>query len=235
MKAVNLVPIDTRGRPTRLSASPLMLAAIGVLALILVGAALYVSAANTVSTNKRELARVTAGAVSWSAAANTYASFVGAVHDHARELADIRQLATSRFPWSRLLGQISGLMPPAAALSSLQASTASTTDTSPAAQLIGCAASQSAVAQTMVQLHRIDGVSAVTLASSTDAAGSAAGSTSGAAGQGSSGGCPFPVQFQLSLTFAASSAAGAASASGASSASAPATSGTGASVTGAAQ
>jgi hypothetical protein len=235
MKAVNLVPIDTRGRQTRLSASPRMLAAIGGLALILVAAALYVSAANTVSTNKRELARVTAGAVSWTAAANTYASFVGAVRDHAQELADVRQLATSRFPWSGLLSQISGLMPRAAALSSLQASTASTTDTSPAAQLIGCAASQSAVAQTMVQLQRIDGVSAVTLASSSDAAG---GSTSGAADQGSAGGCPFPVQFQLSLTFAASSAADAAdaaSASGASSAPAPAASGTGTSVTGAAQ
>ena len=219
MRAVNLVPIDTRGRQTRLSASPRMLAAIGALALILVGAALYVSAANTVSTNKRELARVTAGAVSWTAAANTYASFVGAVHDHAEELADVRQLATSRFPWSGLLSQISRLMPPAAALSSLQASTASTTDTSPAAQLIGCAASQSAVAQTMVQLQRIHGVSAVTLASSTDAAGGA-------------GGCPFPVQFQLSLTFAASSAAWAVSASGASSAPAAATSATG---TGAAQ
>ena len=231
MRAVNLVPIDTRGRQTRLSASPRMLAAIGALALILVGAALYVSAANTVSTNKRELARVTAGAVSWTAAANTYASFVGAVRDHAQELADIRQLATSRFPWSGLLGQISRLMPPAAALSSLQASTASTTDPSPAAQLIGCAASQSAVAQTMVQLQRIDGVSAVTLASSSDAGVS----TPGAADQGSAGSCPFPVQFQLSLTFAASSAAWAVSASGASSAPAAATSATSATVTGAAQ
>jgi hypothetical protein len=204
MKAVNLVPIDTRGWQTRLSASPRMLAAIGGLALILVGAALYLSAANTVSTNKRELARVTAGAESWTAAANTYASFVGAVRDHAQELADIRQLATSRFPWSGLLGQISELMPRSAALSSLQASTALTADTSPAAQLTGCAASQSAVAQTMVQLQRIHGVSAVTLASSTDGGGS----TSGAADQGGAAGCPFPVQFQLSLTFAASSGTG---------------------------
>ena len=72
----------------------------------------------------------------------------------------------------------------------------------PAVQLVGCAASQSTVAQTMVQLHRIQGVAAVTLASATDS--SASGSASGGGATGSAGGgCPFPVQFQMSLAFAA--------------------------------
>jgi Tfp pilus assembly protein PilN len=90
----------------------------------------------------------------------------------------------------------------------------------PAVQLSGCAASQNSVAQTMVQLRRIDGVTAVTLASASEAGGS---STAGAsASTGSVGGCPFPVQFQMSLTFAAPAA----------SATAPAGSGSGASATG---
>jgi hypothetical protein len=73
----------------------------------------------------------------------------------------------------------------------------------PAVQLSGCAASQSTVAQTMVQLRRIEGVTAVTLASASEAAGSSA---AGATGSTGSGGCPFPVQFQMSLTFAAPAA-----------------------------
>jgi Tfp pilus assembly protein PilN len=90
----------------------------------------------------------------------------------------------------------------------------------PAVQLSGCAASQSSVAQTMVQLRRIEGVTAVTLASASEASGSA---TAGAsASTGSGGGCPFPVQFQMSLTFAAPAATP----------TAPAGSGTGASATG---
>jgi hypothetical protein len=224
MNAVNLIPGDSRTRGEGLNVSPPTLALMGGLVVALIAAVLYVSAANTVATRKSQLAQITAGVAGWTAAANSYASFVHLAEQRTQQLADVRQLAASRFPWSDLLGQIGGVMPRAAALSSLTAtSTPSTSGTSeatvPSVQLAGCAATQSVVAQTMVQLRSVKGVSAVTLSSSTDSSNTG---SSSSAGQGS-GGCTFPVQFQLALTFAASSTTAAASTGTATTTSAPAT------------
>ena len=178
MNAVNLIPRDSRTRGAGIPVSPPTLALAGGLVVALIAAVLYVTTANTVATRKSELAQVGSGVAGWTAAANSYASFVQAAQRRTQELADVRQLASSRFPWSDLLGQIGGLMPKAAALSTLQAATNTTSSTSstpstsgasvPGVQLSGCAASQSVVAQTMVQLRRVNGVSAVTLSSSSD-------------------------------------------------------------------
>jgi Tfp pilus assembly protein PilN len=227
MNAVNLIPADSRQR-RNLSASRPTLALIGGLLVALIAAVLYVSAVNQVTTRQSELTRVTASAAEWSAAANSYASYVLAAQQRTQQLTDVRQLASGRFPWSQLLSQIGGLMPAAAALITLQATTTPSTTSGPplpAVQLTGCAASQSAVAKTMVQLHKVAGVSAVTLSSSTDS-GTSAAAPAGASG---SGACPFPVQFQVALTFgtpAAATASGApatAPATASSSAAAPST------------
>jgi hypothetical protein len=218
MNAVNLIPRDGRKRGGGASVSAPTLALAGGLVVALIAAVLYVTAANTVATRKSELVQVSAGVEGWTAAANSYTSFVQAAQRRTQELADVRQLASSRFPWADLLGQIGGLMPKAAALSSLTAATADASSTAtsgasvPGVQLSGCAASQSVVAQTMVQLRRVSGVSAVTLSSSSDSATASSGSSSGTS---NSSGCPFPVQFQLSLTFTPSAPASAAPASAA--------------------
>jgi len=201
MNAVNLIPGDSRRRRATVSTSRPTLALLGGLVLVLIAAVVYVSAVNNVTARKSELARVTAGALSWRAAANGYASAVADSQQRAEQLADVRQLASARFPWSQLLSQIGGMMPAAAALSSLSATTVPGATASappvPTVALGGCAASQSAVAQTMVQLRRVDGVSAVTLSSSTDN-----GSSAAPTGSASSGTCPYPVIFQVSLAFA---------------------------------
>ncbi len=239
MNAVNLIPADSRRRRLALSTSWPTLTLVAALLVVLAGAVLYVTAANNVKSRQAQLAQVTASANSWRRVAGSYQAFTQMAQQRNQELADIRQLAVGRYPWEHLLSQIGGLMPTKAALSSLQAATAaSTTGTGtppstsgtaapattggsaallPAVQLVGCAASQSTVAQTMVQLHRIQGVAAVTLASATDD--SAGGS--GAPGSAGSGGCPFPVQFQMSLAFAAPAPAAATAAAG----TAPTTSG----------
>jgi hypothetical protein len=219
MNAVNLIPREGRTRGEGLGVSPPTLALIGGLVLVLIAAVLYVTAANTVATRKSELVQVSAGVAGWTAAGNSYNSFVSAAKNRTQELADVRQLASARFPWAALLGQIGGRMPRAAALSTLQAVTSSAGDatsasSAPGVQLTGCAASQSVVAQTMVQLRLVNGISAVTLSTSSD-------SDAGSGGSGSSS-CPFPVQFQLALTITPSYAAGAASSSSASTTSAPA-------------
>jgi Tfp pilus assembly protein PilN len=225
MNAVNLIPGDGRSRRTSVSTSPQTIALCAGLVVALVAAVLYVFAANDVTTRTSELAQVTATANRWQAASNAYTSYTAEASQRAQQMAAVRQLAASRFEWSQLLDQISGLMPGDAALTSLSASTAdaaatgTTTPTSPATTtgaavptvtLSGCASTQSEVALAMVQLHRVRDVSAVTLSSSVDSgsASTGAASSSGAAGAGS-GGCPFPVQFQVALTFTAPSAAGA--------------------------
>jgi hypothetical protein len=230
MNAVNLIPGDSRSRRFALPTSPPTLGLFGGLVLVLIAAVLYVSAVNQVTARKSELAHVTAGAASWTAAANAYAPFVQAAQHHTAELADVRQLAAGRFPWQQLLSQIGGLMPAAAALSSMQATTTPgstpTAPPTPTVQLSGCAATQSAVAQTMVQLHRVNGVTAVSLSSSSDS-GASAGSGSSTSASSQSGGCPFRVIFQVSLTFGTTSAAAAATAGSATTASATTTPATG--------
>jgi hypothetical protein len=225
MNAVNLIPGDSRNRGEKVSRPTVAL--MGGLVIALVAAVLYVMTANTVATRKSELAQVTAGVAGWTAAATSYASFVHLAEQRTQQLADVRQLAASRFPWSDLLGQIGGVMPRAAALSSLTAtSTPSTGGTSgatvPSVQLAGCAASQSVVAQTMVRLRSVKGVSGVSLSSSTEASTGSGSSGSSSTGQGSAG-CPFPVAFQLALTFTASSTTTAASTATAATPSAPTT------------
>jgi hypothetical protein len=221
MNAVNLIPGDRRVGRAGPSVSRPTLALIGGLVVVLAAAVVYVTTANTVATRNSELSQVSTGVAGWTAAANSYASFVQLAEQRTQQLGDVRQLASSRFAWSDLLGQIGGLMPRAAALSSLTAtSTPSTSGTSgaptPSVQLSACAASQSVVAHTIVQLRRVKGVSGVTLTTSTDS-----GTGSSSTGQG--GGCAFPVQFQLSLTFKPSAAAATVSSGSASTTSTPAT------------
>ncbi|MGZ4165980.1 MAG: hypothetical protein ACXVSE_04020 [Solirubrobacteraceae bacterium] len=216
MNAVNLIPGDHRRRSAGASASPVTLALIGGLVVVLAAAVLYVFAVNDVRSRKSELARVTANAASWQAAANSYTSYVTAAQQRTQQMSDIRQLASGRFPWSLLLSQIGGVMPANAALSNLSATspsadsvaaTAATSGTTPSAtgtnvstvQLSGCAASQSAVAATMVALHRVHGVGSVSLASTSNSGASAAGSSAGGTG------CPFPVTFQMSLELVSAS------------------------------
>ncbi|HEX4011714.1 MAG TPA: hypothetical protein VHX62_16955 [Solirubrobacteraceae bacterium] len=215
MNAVNLIPSDRRRRRVTISASPATMGIVGGLVLVLVASLLYVLAANQVNSRRGELGRVTANANSWKVAADSYQSYVSAAQARTAELADVKSLATQRYQWSVLLSQIGALMPANSELGSLNATTSSSTSGStatpastttaaagtpvPTVQISGCAASQSAVAQTMVQLHRIPGVSAVSLSSSTDSGGSGSGS------------CAYPVSYAMSLTFSAPSPAASAS------------------------
>jgi hypothetical protein len=226
VNAVNLIPKERRGPHGRSSVSAPTLGLIGALALVLLAAVFYVSASNKVSVRRQQLAGVSAGVAGWTAAANSYQSYVTAAAQRASELGDVKVLAASRYPWATVLAQVGGLMPRDAALISLSATTptpaaaaaGSTTAGSTAAspttaatsgiQLSGCAATQSAVADTMVQLHRITGVANVTLSSTNESP-----TASGSSGSSAGGSCPFPVTFQIALEFANSAATTAAATS----------------------
>src|ERR1700758_2790664 len=125
MTPVNLIPADSRRRRMAPSTSWPTLALIGGLLVVLVGAVLYVTAANKVKSRQADLAQVTASAESWRRLAGSYQSFMQTEQQRTQELADIRHLVVGRYPWEQLLSQIGGLMPSTAALTSLQATTSS--------------------------------------------------------------------------------------------------------------
>jgi len=85
----------------------------------------------------------------------------------------------------------------AAATSSSSVSSATPAGSVPTFTLAGCATSQSMVALTLDRLRLIDGVSEVTLQSSTQAAKTSAG---GSSGSGGSSGCP-GATFAMQITF----------------------------------
>ena len=112
MTAVNLIPGGGgSGRRTR-STSPQTLALIAGLAAVLIGALLYVLAANNVTARNSELARVSTSVATWRTEASAFAPYVSESQQRAAQLAAVRQLAAARFAWPRLLGQVARLMAP---------------------------------------------------------------------------------------------------------------------------
>ena len=211
MNAVNLIPLESRrGEAPTLPGVP-FLGLVAALVLALGGTFVYVGARNQVSSRQSELAHVQAGTAAWSAAAARYAPAIAALKEQAKGFVQLGALLGERANWSLLLGQIAGVMPAHAQLTSLSAATNGSSSTaatsaggtaaaSSAITIAGCAASQPVVADTMVALRRLSGVSAVSLSSSTlnQTGGS---SSSGSTGAASGGACSLPVQFSLALQF----------------------------------
>jgi hypothetical protein len=229
MNAVNLIPLERRrDEAPRLPGVP-FLGLCGALAVALAGTVGYVEVHNTVSTRQSELSQLRTGTAEWSAAAARFTPAIAALRARVTGFARLDTLLGERYDWSELLGQIAGVMPAHAEIASLSAATpiqatttsassgtpatstgtattssgtstaspASTTGTAPAGSAItitGCAVSQPVVADTMVALRRLSDVSTVSLSSS---------ALQGASGTAGSGTCKLPVQFSLSVQFAA--------------------------------
>ena len=217
MKAVNLIPADARRTGRSMPTGLPFLGLVCGLVVVLVATVLFVIAHNRVESRQSQLTSVQANAARWSAAAATFAHDVSVAQLRQTKIGAVEGLVGQRTNWSELLGQLAAVMPARSRLSSMNATaaaptaaaptpaaaattatTGSTTTPAPAQasassassiQLSACAASQSVVAQTMVALRRISGVSKVYLASST---------SNGSSGSGS---CGFPVTFSVTLAF----------------------------------
>jgi Tfp pilus assembly protein PilN len=212
MKAVNLIPSEQRSGgavATRSGgAAYFVLGLLGGLALL---ALLYGLSHHQLASRRAEAATLSARAQQVEAQAAQLAPYAAFMSTREQRLQSIAQLIGGRFDWSNAMGELSRVLPSHVALTALQgtvgaASTASTPTSSgtvssatppgatPSVTLSGCAASQSVVAQTLVRLRLIAGVSNVALQSSTKA------STSG--GGSSGGSCPgdYPV-FSVQVSF----------------------------------
>jgi Tfp pilus assembly protein PilN len=172
-------------------------AVLALLAGLAVLTLMYGMAHHTAANRRAEAAALTARAQQFQAQATQLASYTSFVALREQRLEAISQLVGSRFDWAAVMGELSRVLPSDVSLNSIQGAVGSTTGsltgsgskapsattssataatpvssatppgTVPDFTLTGCATSQAAVAQTLVRLRLVSGVSAVTLQSST--------------------------------------------------------------------
>jgi Tfp pilus assembly protein PilN len=223
MRAVNLIPSEQRSGGTVGSRSEgAAFAVLALLAGLAVLVFMYGSAHHQVSSRRAEAAALTAQAQQLQSQASRLASYTSFVAMREQRIQAVATLVGSRFDWSAAMGELSRVLPPFVSLSSLQGTVGSTTGatgakapssvtatttasassavssatppgTVPTFTLTGCAMSQAAVADMLVRLHLINGVSNVTLLSSTA-------STSGGGGSGGSCAAGDPL-FSVQVSF----------------------------------
>jgi Tfp pilus assembly protein PilN len=202
VRAVNLIPSDARRAGGARGGSRFDPAqgVIAVLAVALAFVTLYTLTSNTISSRKAKLATLQAELVQEQAQSSKLEDYVAFDQLAQQRVATVREIASARFDWHDALANLAKVVPANTALQSLSGSVVPSASVSgssgngsslrgdeagPAIELDGCTKSQDEVAQLMSRLRLIDGVTRVTLNSSTK-------STSGAGGasvSGGSGGC----------------------------------------------
>jgi len=208
MRAVNLIPAEQRGgAPVGAGQSEGgAYALLGLLAGLAVLALLYGVAHHQISSRKAEAASVSAQAQQAQTAAQTLAPYTSFIAMREARLQAVSTLINTRFDWAHVFHEFGRVLPSGISISSLDGTVAagtpaaaapataatSTAATSSAAvasatppgsvptfTLGGCATSQREVALMLARLRLMDGVSNVTLQSSTKGASSPGGATSG--------------------------------------------------------
>jgi Tfp pilus assembly protein PilN len=198
MRAVNLIPSDQRsGGTVGARSGGAVFLVLGLLGGLAVLALLYGNSHHQLESRRAETATLDARARQVQAQAAQLAPYASFMALREQRLNSITQLIGGRFDWSNAMGELSRVLPTDVALSSLTGaigSAAATTlsskaastpsssavssatppGTTPSLTLAGCATSQTVVAQMLVRLRLISGVSSVALQSSTKPDGSGA-------------------------------------------------------------
>ena len=207
MRAVNLIPLEQRGGAGPAAgasqggayAVPVVVAGLVLLTLF------YGTARHEISKRTAQVASLTASAQQAEANASQltpYANFLKVREE--RQLA-VSTLAESRFDWAYAFQELARVLPSDASILSLTGTVGSPTATATASSssaasakssvtsatppgsvptfvLTGCATSQAEVAQTLDRLRLIDGVSQVSLQSSTRPTSGSSGGNAGCPG-----------------------------------------------------
>lgn len=179
MRPVNLIPPESRrGQRAPLRAGSVSYAIVAVLAIALAGVTALVMTSNTVAERESELAATEARQAELAAQAQALAPYAEFATLREQRQATIRQLAQSRFDWERVLRELALILPDDVWLvrvggsASPDAVIEGSDDplrsgaAGPALSLIGCGASQEAVAGFAAALEDIDGVTRVGVAES---------------------------------------------------------------------
>jgi Tfp pilus assembly protein PilN len=182
MRAVNLLPPDTRGA-SKVSADlgagpeakggPGPFVVLGVLAACVAGAAGYVLTENTIKQRSADLAEVTLSQQALQKQANQLKPYADYDATAKARVQTVRDLATSRFDWEQALRDLARAVPADVTLSSLTGDIGNgagggggalrSAISAPAITIQGCAPGQKQVARLMARLNDIDGVTRVSL------------------------------------------------------------------------
>jgi Tfp pilus assembly protein PilN len=221
MKAVNLLPPDLRGarpatarsvadEPTgRMGA----FAVLGVLAFCVVALAAYVLTTNTIKDRQARLDQVTAESTAVAAQAAKLKPYVDFATQAQTRIQTVKDLASARFDWEQAMRDVSRAVPADVTLSSLDGSISSASGAgsglrvaipAPAIEMQGCTrGGQTDVATLLSRLRNIDGVTRVSLASSSRPTPGDTESSASTAGTGGPAGCGVarPSTFDLVVFF----------------------------------
>jgi Tfp pilus assembly protein PilN len=203
MRPVNLLPESQRRRDPGARAGSSYVV-VGVLSALLVMTLAYVLVSNQVTSRNDEAAAASAEAERLEARVGALGAFGDFTQVLQTRATSVRELASSRFDWERLMRELARVLPDEGWLQEAEASltgeeAAGSTGLPVAAggpqiNLIGCTPKQSDVASLMVRLRRVHRVEDVTLnESKREKAGSPASLET----------CGRLYQFDLDVTFAA--------------------------------
>ncbi|HWX87681.1 MAG TPA: hypothetical protein VNX67_05870 [Solirubrobacteraceae bacterium] len=201
MRAVNLIPGEHRQGAGSLTgrSSGAALIVLGMVAGLAVLVLMYGNASHQISSQKGQVASLTAQASAIQARTGRLAPYTSFVSMANQRTQTVAQLVQARFDWSHALHELGRVLPSGTALATLHgtvgpagatasssasatpAAGATATSSTPAGSvpvftLTGCATSQAVVAQALQRLKLMDGAGEVQLQSSTQ---SAASSSSG--------------------------------------------------------
>jgi Tfp pilus assembly protein PilN len=210
MRPVNLIPPEERpGGRKPLRAGPLAYIVVGALAAAVIAVTVLVVSEGKVSEQKAEVVRLEQEQASISAKAQSLSSYTQFTTVREQRLATVTSLATSRFDWSRVLHELSLVVPPDVQLTNLAGSGAPGDNSGgaglgmrnsvagPALEVIGCATRQSGVAGFIEALKQIDGVTRVGVQGSVISSESSGGNATAA----STCGKKTAAQFQIVVAF----------------------------------
>lgn len=237
MRPVNLLPAGERrrsGSVKRIENSSFVV--LGLLGVLLLASLYWVTTSNKINSDKSDIAKAkqeTAAAKARTSELGPFAKF--AKVKETRE-SSVRQLATQRFDWERMMREVALVLPERTSIDTMDASSGASSDADsasapsststpaptggasgasgvPSLDLTGCADSQNDVATMMVRLRAMDRVDDVTLNDSerpgqAGAAGDSSSSTGSSEG-GASDTCPDPhYKFDVSVSFTGSDTTG---------------------------
>lgn len=217
MRPVNLIPKEERrGERSHGRSGALPYVLLGALSLALAATVAIVITGKQIDDRRTEVAQLEvreAAAVVRADALQPYADFAALAVSRDQT---VDQLASSRFDWERVLNelalvipenawltQVTGTVSPAITVEGGGAVATRSSVAGPALELIGCAASQDAVAEFTSALRDVDGVTRVGLESS-ELGDSDSGGASGGGEESGASDCrtrEFIAQFQLVVAF----------------------------------
>jgi Tfp pilus assembly protein PilN len=219
MRPVNLIPPDERrGDSAPLRTGNLVYVLVAGMALLLLGVIALALTSKQIGDRQDQKAGLERELNQATARANSLAAFSNFRAVQQSRVDTVTSLAQSRFDWSRVLHELSLVLPSEISLSNLEGNVTADVDlgdsgaggasggtdlrggiAGPALQIQGCAPNQPTVAAFVASLEDIDGVTRVGLGSSQSGESESSGSGGGESAECTSG--PTTYKFSIVVAF----------------------------------